>query len=166
MSIGYTIGPTIGSALYEFGGFSLPFLVLGLLILLSAIASILLIIFANKVDKNSPKLIEEQQNNNGKKNVSLLRILRIPEVSLCLLSVFAVEFALFFYDASLTEHLMPVGSYSQSGLGGYFTVQYLHHSFANSSTRKQPISESNRKFAVSYPLQFGHLRFHESEKNN
>jgi MFS family permease len=126
MSIGFVVGPTIGSGLYELGGFSLPFLALGLLILGSAIVSILLIIFEKKerakkdqiIGEKGEKVEKEGEEENRKemdklleKKVNLMRMFCIPEIALTLVSLFALEFSLFFYDASLTEHLMPVRSF-------------------------------------------------------
>ena len=41
--LGYTAGPVIGGVLYEYGGFQLPFFVLGALLLLATVLSYFLI---------------------------------------------------------------------------------------------------------------------------
>lgn len=41
--LGYTAGPVIGGVLYEYGGFQLPFFVLGALLVLATIVSFFLI---------------------------------------------------------------------------------------------------------------------------
>ena len=119
MSIGYTVGPTIGSGLYELGGFSLPFLVLGSLILLSALISFLILLFGaenrtktgKEADVNAQKVV-----NKENQSVGFLRVLRIHEVALTLVSLFALELSMFFYDASLTEHVKPVSKRAEHSL--------------------------------------------------
>lgn len=41
--LGYTAGPVIGSVLYEYGGFQMPFLVLGILLILATLLSYYLV---------------------------------------------------------------------------------------------------------------------------
>lgn len=41
--LGYTAGPVIGALLYDYGGFQLPFLVLGTLLILATIVSVFLV---------------------------------------------------------------------------------------------------------------------------
>lgn len=41
--LGYTAGPVIGSVLYEYGGFQMPFLTLGITLILATILSCYLV---------------------------------------------------------------------------------------------------------------------------
>ena len=106
--VGTMFGPSLGGALYDLGGFPLPFWVSGGF----AVVVTILAVFFLKVDSNA---YDELDNN---RKVSWLEILKAPGV---LISVFALAFsgtALAWYSASLEPFLKEEFglSSSQSGL--------------------------------------------------
>ena len=84
VGLGYMVGPTIGSALYQYGGFTTPFYVIGGLTAIVALVLIFLV----------PKMKDTQQckddNGDGKDRQSSsggcakkLRLLDIIKVACC-----------------------------------------------------------------------------------
>ena len=95
--LGMIIGPTIGGALYEAGGYTLPFGVLGGLLLLQALLS----------NWTLPYLKEQKNNSEDEEsqNFGLLKALSIPSVVLAIFSVFSSSIAVGALQATLEPHL-------------------------------------------------------------
>uniref|UniRef100_A0A914MJB9 Major facilitator superfamily (MFS) profile domain-containing protein n=1 Tax=Meloidogyne incognita TaxID=6306 RepID=A0A914MJB9_MELIC len=89
--LGYTAGPIIGSVLYEYGGFQLPFFVLGVLL-----------IFATAV---SYFLIENIDDEPTEDAMGMLSMLRIPVIWLMVFAVIICAISLSFFDPTLAGHL-------------------------------------------------------------
>jgi MFS transporter, DHA1 family, solute carrier family 18 (vesicular amine transporter), member 1/2 len=92
--LGYTAGPVIGSVLYEYGGFQLPFFVLGGLLLLATLFSYFLI-----------EAIEDEKTEDG---MGMLSMLRIPDIWLMVFAVVICAISLSFFDPTLAGHLESV----------------------------------------------------------
>jgi len=92
--LGYTAGPIIGSVLYEYGGFQLPFFVLGVLL-----------IFATAV---SYFLIENIDDEPTEDAMGMLSMLRIPVIWLMVFAVIICAISLSFFDPTLAGHLAQV----------------------------------------------------------
>lgn len=92
--LGYTAGPIIGSVLYEYGGFQLPFFVLGVLL-----------IFATAV---SYFLIENIDDEPTDDSMGMLSMLRIPVIWLMVFAVIICAISLSFFDPTLAGHLSQV----------------------------------------------------------
>jgi len=92
---GSILGPTLGAALYEVGGFRLPFLVTGALLMLFCCVSFYFI-----------KEIEDVNAEGGPK---LLDVLRIPSVFIMSYTVILVAISLGFITAFLDPHLGSLG---------------------------------------------------------
>ncbi|PAA83104.1 hypothetical protein BOX15_Mlig010620g2 [Macrostomum lignano] len=76
LSIGYTLGPGIGGVLFDVGGFKLPLLTVGGLLLLLAFAAIV--------------VIPSVSDNGHEKPVSFVSFLRIPLVVVIMLTFFII----------------------------------------------------------------------------
>ncbi|CAD6189330.1 unnamed protein product [Caenorhabditis auriculariae] len=88
---GYSIGPTIGGVLYDFGGFMTPFLVLGIVLLVTTIFG------AVYVENPS---YEEEDTTKG-----MLKMLKIGRIWLLIFAVVACAVSLSFLDPTLSSHL-------------------------------------------------------------
>ncbi|VDN03359.1 unnamed protein product [Thelazia callipaeda] len=86
--LGYTAGPPLGGMLYEIGGFQLPFLVLGLVLLFISLLAYF--------------LIEKIDAMNGK---DMLGMLKIPVFWIMIYAVFLCAISLSFLDPTLAHHL-------------------------------------------------------------
>uniref|UniRef100_A0A1I7T8U7 MFS domain-containing protein n=1 Tax=Caenorhabditis tropicalis TaxID=1561998 RepID=A0A1I7T8U7_9PELO len=90
--LGYTAGPVIGGLFYDIGGFQLPFLVLGVVLLVASVLAIFLI----------EKTKDEQGNSEDK---GMLAIVKLPQIWIPIFSVIACAISLSFLDPTLSNHL-------------------------------------------------------------
>ena len=93
--VGMIIGPTVGGALYQVGGYTLPFGVLGGILIIQSLVSSL----------SLPKLKDNDNDNNLADDFGLLKALQIPSVMLSVLSVFSGSVAVGALQATLERHL-------------------------------------------------------------
>jgi MFS family permease len=91
--LGYTAGPVIGGVLYEYGGFQLPFFVLGALLVLATLVSFFLI---EEFDE------EDEDQSDGK---GMLGMLKIPVIWIMVFAVIICAISLSFFDPTLADHL-------------------------------------------------------------
>lgn len=89
--LGYTAGPIIGSVLYEYGGFQLPFFVLGVLLIFATAVSYFLI-----------ENIDDEPTDDA---MGMLSMLRIPVIWLMVFAVIICAISLSFFDPTLAGHL-------------------------------------------------------------
>ncbi|KAG5883594.1 hypothetical protein JTB14_004788 [Gonioctena quinquepunctata] len=90
--LGLIVGPTVGGALYQAGGYTLPFAVMGSTLFLSAILT------AFVLPKHDPEMDKEA-------GPSMLKALKIPGVLLSALSIVVTSMSIGFLQASLEPHL-------------------------------------------------------------
>ena len=121
-SLGVSSGPLLASILYSIGGYSLPFNVLGILLLIS-------FFFVYNLELPLNKINEEQTNNQ------LLNLLKNFEINLNLLIIIVGLLSVTYYFPSLTNHLTKNYGLSVSvssaffiiNMGSYFILlQYLN----------------------------------------
>ena len=93
--VGMIIGPTVGGALYQVGGYTLPFGVLGGILIIQSLVSSL----------SLPKLKDNDNENNLADDFGLLKALQIPSVMLSVLAVFSGSVAVGALQATLERHL-------------------------------------------------------------
>ncbi|CAJ0947337.1 unnamed protein product, partial [Mesorhabditis belari] len=91
--LGFTLGPLIGGFLYDVGGFQVPFILLGSILLLTTILSIYLL----EEPKETEEEIEEERG--------ILDMIQIPWVFLMAFSVVICSIAFGFLDLSLESRL-------------------------------------------------------------
>uniref|UniRef100_A0A914GXW5 Major facilitator superfamily (MFS) profile domain-containing protein n=1 Tax=Globodera rostochiensis TaxID=31243 RepID=A0A914GXW5_GLORO len=89
--LGYTAGPVIGGVLYEYGGFQLPFFVLGSVLIMATCFSYYLI-----------EKIEDEPTEDA---MGMLGMLRIPVIWLMVFAVVICAISLSFFDPTLSGHL-------------------------------------------------------------
>ncbi|XP_055955226.1 MFS-type transporter SLC18B1 isoform X1 [Patella vulgata] len=89
--IGMMVGPPIGGALYELGGYGLPFWTMGAILITCGCVSFIFM----------PGQDEGAKAFKG----SVLRLLTSPLVVVCCLTVFCGSFSLGFLDPTLANHL-------------------------------------------------------------
>lgn len=112
--LGYTAGPVIGGVLYEYGGFQMPFFVLGIFLLLATVLSYF--------------LIEEIGDEPTEDAMDMLSMLKIPEIWMMVFAVIICAISLSFFDPTLSGHLASFNlSTTMVGLmfllcGGFYCV--------------------------------------------
>ncbi|XP_002732493.1 MFS-type transporter SLC18B1-like [Saccoglossus kowalevskii] len=89
--LGFMLGPLIGGYLYQVGGFTLPFLVLGIFTIVITLCNIY--------------ILPRQQDEGTLKSGSMTEFLKIPSVIMTSLCVLAGSVALSFLDPTLAKHL-------------------------------------------------------------
>ena len=92
-NICFNLGPAVGSALYQLGGFTLPFLVVGVWCSVSAIG---LLFTLPNVNKNNNK--EDTADNANKKKIGFKDLIKVLKNKLTLLSNLKMSF-IFQYPA-------------------------------------------------------------------
>lgn len=128
-SLSYSLGPILGSALNQLGGFSLPFTIFGIIMFLAGLLSVWLLSprpdqqeysYQNNVSsseiENQEILVSAQSLSNvpdskssqSSSHPSLMTVLVLPEIWLMLLGMGSLMLCCFFYDASLAEHVAKV----------------------------------------------------------
>lgn len=90
--LGLIVGPTVGGALYQLGGYTLPFAVMGSALFLSAILSNIVL----------PKHDEGTDREVGP---SMFKALKIPGVLLAACSIIVTSMSIGFLQATLEPHL-------------------------------------------------------------
>ncbi|CAG9771956.1 unnamed protein product [Ceutorhynchus assimilis] len=90
--LGLIVGPTVGGALFQVGGYTLPFAVMGSALFLSAILTAMVL----------PKHEHGEDREHGS---SVLKILKIPGVLLASASIIVTSTSISFLQATLEPHL-------------------------------------------------------------
>jgi len=94
--VGMIIGPTVGGALFQLGGFTLPFAILGGILLVQAAFS----------SKTLPHLKDNSSTDTSQgSNYGILQAMKIPSVMLATSSVFSASIAVGALQATLERHL-------------------------------------------------------------
>lgn len=91
--LGLIVGPTVGGALYQIGGYTTPFAVLGSALFLAAIMTAFVLPVHDTNDEIS--------HNNG----GFTEVLRIPGVMVATASIMATSMSIGFLQATLEPHL-------------------------------------------------------------
>ncbi|KAK6062115.1 transporter, major facilitator family protein [Cooperia oncophora] len=112
--LGYTAGPVVGGILYEFGGFQVPFLVLGAILMVATALGWW--------------LIENFKDDDVAGSKGMIAMLRIPVIWIMVYAVVVCAISLSFLDPTLSAHLQSFNlSPSMIGLmfllcGGIYTL--------------------------------------------
>jgi len=94
--VGMILGPTVGGALFQAGGFTMPFAVLGGILLVQAAVS----------TKTLPRLKNNNSSEDSQEdNFGIMQALRIPSVLLAILAVFAASIGVGALQVTLERHL-------------------------------------------------------------
>ncbi|EGT54808.1 hypothetical protein CAEBREN_28107 [Caenorhabditis brenneri] len=129
--LGYTAGPVIGGFFYDIGGFQLPFLVLGIVLLAASVLAFSLVensrgLLTSSFRKNFNGLPSDDESSEEDKG--MLEILRLPQIWLPIFSVVSCAISLSFLDPTLSNHLESFKlSPTEIGLmfllcGGFYTA--------------------------------------------
>ncbi|MCL4147365.1 UNVERIFIED_CONTAM: hypothetical protein GTU68_030223, partial [Idotea baltica] len=104
--IGLIVGPTVGGGLYEIGGYSLPFLSLGGVLVFAAFATRFIL-----PPDDSTECTSHHESSR------LLKAIQVPLISLFIFAIIATALSIGFLQATLEPHLRPLGlSPFQTGL--------------------------------------------------
>ncbi|ETN76902.1 transporter, major facilitator family protein [Necator americanus] len=112
--LGYTAGPLIGGFLYEFGGFQVPFLALGVILMFATFLAYM--------------LIENYKDDDVGSSKGMLAMLRIPVIWIMVYAIVVCAISLSFLDPTLSAHLQSFNlSPTMIGLmfllcGGIYTI--------------------------------------------
>lgn len=94
---GMIVGPTLGGALFEIGGYTLPFVTLGTMLLVAA--SVTYCILPSYNDFKG----ESESSGN------ILQLMKVPSISLAAYAIMAASISIGFLQATLEPHLRPFG---------------------------------------------------------
>eukprot|EP00095_Tigriopus_kingsejongensis_P003951 maker-scaffold79_size400133-snap-gene-1.9 protein:Tk03951 transcript:maker-scaffold79_size400133-snap-gene-1.9-mRNA-1 annotation:"uncharacterized mfs-type transporter" len=95
--IGMICGPTVGGALYELGGFTLPFVTLGGVLICATI-------FTSVILPNPTQTVEDSLNKP-----SMIQALKVPSIIMASYSVSCAAASLGFLQATLEPHMRDFG---------------------------------------------------------
>lgn len=101
---GFLLGPVLGGALYEVGGFALPFFVVGGA-LLTLPAALMLVMRRADSASNELQSVQAEEPSDTPPVVSTLALLQIPAVSAGLLVQLAIFAVISFFDPTLQPFL-------------------------------------------------------------
>ena len=116
-SLGTSSGPLFAGFFYGFGGYSLPFIILGLFLFIS-------VYFAYQI--HSDRLLDQ---NNKDQNPSFIRFLKYPKIFLILIGFIIVMILGSFYYPCLVNHLKENYSLSTSASSLFFVIPIFSYVF-------------------------------------
>ena len=93
--IGLIVGPTVGGALYSFGGYTLPFASLGGLLISAAIMTHFVL----------PSKYDEPENVQKSGDKGMIDLLKVPSISLAAYSIFCASITIGYIQATLEPHM-------------------------------------------------------------
>ncbi|KAA0193883.1 hypothetical protein HAZT_HAZT003132 [Hyalella azteca] len=96
--VGLIVGPTVGGALYELGGYTLPFVCMGSLLLTAAALTFFLL----------PSADGPSETDSLHGGSQMIELLKIPPVALAAFSIIASSISIGFVQATLEPHLRPL----------------------------------------------------------
>lgn len=95
--LGMIVGPTLGGALFELGGYTLPFVTLGgLLICAASLTYCILPSYSNE--------FKGESHSSG----SMLSLMKIPAIAIAAYAIIASSISIGFLQATLEPHLRPL----------------------------------------------------------
>jgi len=95
--LGMIVGPTLGGALFELGGYTLPFVSLGGFLLCAAAFTFFIL------PSYSDDFKAEQEPSGG-----MLQLLKVPSIALAAYAIIASSISIGFLQATLEPHLRPL----------------------------------------------------------
>lgn len=95
--VGLIVGPTVGGALYEVGGYTLPFVCMGTVLLTAATVTFFTLPAA-----------EASNSENLHGGAHMIRLLKVPAISLSALAIVSASVSIGFIQATLEPHLRPL----------------------------------------------------------
>ncbi|XP_072764178.1 MFS-type transporter SLC18B1 [Anoplolepis gracilipes] len=91
--LGLMVGPTVGGALYQVGGYTTPFAVLGSALFVAAVSTAFILPIHDNVD-------QDHSNAGG-----VTKVVRIPGVMIASMSIIVTSMSIGFLQATLEPHL-------------------------------------------------------------
>ncbi|CAK9807234.1 MFS-type transporter SLC18B1 [Anthophora plagiata] len=91
--LGLIVGPTVGGALYQIGGYTTPFVVLGSALFITAVATVFIL------------PVHPNNNQNPHSTGGVTKALKIPGVLVAASSIIATSMSIGFLQATLEPHL-------------------------------------------------------------
>ena len=107
------MGPSLSGVLYDFGGFKLPFFVIGVSVLLM-LGIVMVVLPRSRIYALSKKESESK--------VSLIQIVKVPGVVIVGMSTFTVGVCISFYESTLAVQLedLTTGKFNKAQIGAFF----------------------------------------------
>ncbi|XP_071516664.1 MFS-type transporter SLC18B1-like [Panulirus ornatus] len=96
--IGLIVGPTVGGALYELGGYTLPFVSLGTVLLCASMMT------SCCLPSSGAEANADSQNSRGQ----FLAALRLPSILVSCFAIMSASISIGFLQATLEPHLRPL----------------------------------------------------------
>ena len=96
--VGLIVGPTVGGALYELGGYTLPFAAMGGVLLAAATAT------ACFLPSEGAEASPESQTSRG----NFFAAIKVPSISLACIAIISASISIGFLQATLEPHLRPL----------------------------------------------------------
>jgi Na+/melibiose symporter-like transporter len=119
--LGTSSGPLFASFFYKIGGYSMPFIVLGLFLFIS-------VFLAKRIDSDKLKA-DEDNNNNMENTISFANFLLFPIIFLMLIAFILAMSVVTFYYPCLTNHLTNNFNLSVSSASLFFIVPVISYVF-------------------------------------
>jgi len=109
--LGLIVGPAVGASLFELGGFSLPFIVMGFLLVMAACLALFIL------PEYQDYCREELADGKG-----ILDAFKVPSVMFSALSVFGASISIGFLQATLEPHMRTQFHLSTMMVGVMFMI--------------------------------------------
>jgi MFS family permease len=130
--LGLITGPTVGGALYQVGGYTTPFVVMGAALFLSAVMTAVVLPEhrESEIDAKTGRKLKTKFSwfctYSFLKIASILGVLKVPGVALAACSIVATSVSIGFLQATLEPHLRQVKLiFFQHGFKTYQIIAFL-----------------------------------------
>jgi len=117
--VGMIVGPTVGGALFQAGGYTVPFATLGSILLVQAVVSCI-----------SLPTLKEQNISSNSERYGITQALAIPSVILAVTAVFSASIAIGTLSATLERHL-ALFHLSPLHIGVFFMMHGVAYALPN-----------------------------------
>ena len=118
--VGMIVGPTVGGALYQAGGYTVPFATLGSILLVQAVVSSI----------SLPTMKDQNSISNTNQRYGIRQALAIPSVILAITAVFSASIAIGTLSATLERHL-DLFNLSPLHVGIFFMMHGVAYALPN-----------------------------------
>ena len=102
--VGLIFGPSIGGVLYQVGGYTLPFAVLG-----SILIGVACITFFVLPDTYNEKADSTSEDSDASQKKGLVDALKVPTIAIAAYSIICAAISIGFIQATLEPHLRQFG---------------------------------------------------------
>lgn len=132
VGLGLILGPAIGSFLFHFGNYTLPFYFFSIVMLLCFPFNLYFLENINKMDvpADSNETSSNSSDNDRKKKATYWSIIKIPKIFVICLVIVVMSLAQSYLEPTFEPHMRTAFGYSQETVGIFFLVGSMSYAIS------------------------------------